>query len=244
MNKTAWKPAEELRYLLEDTKRVSIFSCGVCANLSGTGGARGSKYLAKVLERWGKKVDCAECVVACCSVEIMRQALRRKSSVIRLSDALVIISCAAGVKSAFLCKPGIPIIPAVDSVGSVPVSHADDPIAFSRCTNCGSCVIALTGGICPLSECPTRMKYKPCARYGEAGKRCVMDASRNCIWTEIEHRGDLEALEALRRLHEKRDDLERMVFPARRHSPKPLRRISGFVVAHSGWFGRLVPFVD
>lgn len=243
MNKTAWKPAEELRYMLGDARRVALFSCGVCANLSGTGGARGGKLLAGELRRWGIEVACADCVVACCSMEIMSQALRRRRGALRESDALVVLSCAAGVKSAFLCEPGIPIVPAADSVGSVPVSRLDDPVARSRCTNCGRCVIAFTGGICPVSECPSHTKYGPCLRREEADGRCALDPSARCVWEEIERRGDLASLEGLRRLHGN-GAADRMSFPARRPSPRWLRRISGGLVARGGWFGRLVPFVD
>jgi len=229
--------------MLGDARHVAIFSCGVCANLSGTGGARGSKYLAKELELWGIEVDCADCVVACCSTEIMRQALRRRKKVLRESDALVVVSCAAGVKSAFLCEPEVRVIPAADSIGSVPVSRRADPVAYSRCTSCGSCVIAFTGGICPLDECPSHMKYGPCTRRDEAAGACALDPSHRCVWEEIERRGDLKALQGLKRLHEG-DGAERMDFPLRRSSPQWLKSLSGALVARARWFGRFVPFVD
>ncbi len=229
--------------MLGDARRVSIFSCGVCANLSGTGGARGGKYLAHELEGWGIRVDCADCVVACCSMEIMMQALRRRRKALRESDALVVISCAAGIKSAFLCEPGIPVIPAADSMGSVPVTRRADPVAVSRCRSCGHCVIAFTGGICPLDGCPSRTKYGPCSRYDEADGSCALDPSRDCVWKKIGPRGDLEALEGLRRLHAG-DGVSRMDFPVRQPSPQWLRSLSGALVARARWFGRLVPFVD
>lgn len=243
MNKTAWKPAEELRYELGDARHVCIFSCGVCANLSGTGGARGMKNLRRVLEGEGIEVICADCVIACCSMEIMKQALRRRKKALRESDAIVVISCAAGIKSTFLCEPGIPVVPAADSIGSVPVSRRDDPVAYSQCTNCGNCVLAFTGGICPLGACPSHTKYGPCARYEQSDGGCVLDPSKDCIWKEIERRGNLKALEGLRGLHQG-DSLERMEFPARRPSPRWLRSLSGALVARARWFGRLVPFVD
>jgi hypothetical protein len=219
MNKTTWKSVEELKYTLGDARRVSIFSCGVCANLSGTGGSRGRKYLKRELEKDGIEVLCADCVLACCSMEIMKQALRRRKKALGESDALVVISCAGGIKSTYLCEPGLPVIPAADSVGSVPVSRIGDPVANSHCTSCGNCVLAFTGGI------------------------CVVDPSIECIWKEIERRGNTEALKELKRLHQS-DSLKRMESPARRPSPQWLRNISGALVARSGWFARFVPFVD
>ncbi|MBN2028033.1 MAG: methylenetetrahydrofolate reductase C-terminal domain-containing protein [Actinobacteria bacterium] len=243
MNKSAWKSAQELDYMLGDAGKVSILSCGICANLSDTGGPRGIRFMRKTLEAAGREVVCARSVTACCAEEIMRQALRINAKSIRDSDALVIISCAAGVKSAFLCEPGIPVIPAADSVGSVPVSRLEDPVARSLCTNCGHCVIAFTGGICPLSECPSGKKYEPCARYGERGDMCVVDDSRRCIWREIERRGDLEALRELGRIHGE-DSFRRLAPDGSVPSPRFLRRLSGWLVARAGWFARLVPFIN
>ncbi len=243
MNRSAWKSAEELDYMLRDARKVSILSCGICANLSDTGGSRGIRFMKKTLEAGGREVVCARNVMACCAEEIMRQALRINAKSIRESDALVVISCAAGVKSAFLCEPGIPIVPAADSVGSVPVSRRDDPVARSLCTNCGHCVIAYTGGICPLSECPSGKKYEPCARYGERGDACVVDDSRQCIWREIERRGELEALRELGRMHEQ-DGFRRLVPAGSTPSPRLLRSISGWLVARGGWFARLVSFIN
>jgi hypothetical protein len=243
MNKTTWKSVEELKYTLGDARRVSIFSCGVCANLSGTGGSRGRKYLKRELEKDGIEVLCADCVLACCSMEIMKQALRRRKKALGESDALVVISCAGGIKSTYLCEPGLPVIPAADSVGSVPVSRIGDPVANSHCTSCGNCVLAFTGGICPIDACPSHTKYGPCAKYDQADGVCVVDPSIECIWKEIERRGNTEALKELKRLHQS-DSLKRMESPARRPSPQWLRNISGALVARSGWFARFVPFVD
>lgn len=244
MNRTAWKPAEELSLLLSDVRTLSIFSCGICANLSGTGGARGIKHLSRLLKNWGKEVICKECLIACCPLEIMKQAVKKNDKALRRSDALVVISCAAGVKSAFLARPGVPVIPAVDSVGSVPVAtYDDDPVSRSRCTNCGRCVLVLTGGICPVNECPAGMKYGPCSRYGEVEGRCALDPSRECIWKEVERRGSLAKLERLKELH-KRGGLERLSLPPRKNTPKPVRKIAGWLTVHAGWFARFIPLID
>jgi hypothetical protein len=243
MNKSGWKSAEEIRYSLGDAKKVTIFACTVCANLSLTGGIRGIRFLKGILAEWGIETVAASCVTVCCSEEIMKQAIKMHARAIASSDALIVISCAAGVKSAFLCRPGVAVVAAADSVGSVPITRQDDPVARSNCTSCGHCVITFTGGICPLSECPSQKKYEPCARYLEGNGRCVVDASRDCVWREIERRGDLAALQRLGRMHEG-DGEERLSVPARRSSPALLRRFSGWMVARARWFGRLVPFID
>jgi len=190
-------------------------------------------------------VICKECIIACCPLEIMKQAVGEKRKVLQQSDALVLISCAAGVKSAFLARPGIPIVPVVDSVGSVAVaSYEDDPVSRSHCTNCGHCVPVFTGGICPVNQCPAGTKYGPCSRFEEAeGGRCALDPSRECIWREVERRGDLSKLKQLKDLHNKKG-LERLPFPPRRNTPKPVRKVAGWLTAHAGWFSRFIPLID
>jgi hypothetical protein len=243
MLKSAWKSAEELEYMLGNAHKVVIFSCGVCANLSDTGGRRGMRFMKEKLQRSGREVICAKTITACCSEQIMKQAVRIHAKALRECDALMVISCAGGIKSAFLNEPGIAIIPAADSVGSVPVSRRDDPVAHSLCTNCGHCVIAFCGGICPVSTCPARKKYEPCSRYRENGRLCVVDDSKNCVWQEIERRGNLEALHELARMHES-PSYERMTLAGRSTSPNLLKSVTGWLVARAGWFARLVPFVN
>jgi hypothetical protein len=243
MNKSSWKSAEELRFSLKDAQKVSIFTCGVCANLSGTGGSKGLRFIEGILRDWGKEVLLSKCITACCAQEIMRQAVRIYRKPISESDALVVVSCAAGVKSACLCCPDTRVVAAADSVGSVPVSQQDDPVARSQCTNCGHCVISFTGGICPLSECPAGRKYEPCSKFPATGSACAVDPSRDCVWKEIEKRGDLDALKELALIHTANGD-ERMSSPPIMVSPMPLKRFSGWVVAKAGWFEKLVPFVN
>jgi hypothetical protein len=228
---------------LRGKDRLAVFTCGVCANLSGTGGYRGLRFLKKSLRGMGKEVVLARCIPACCAVEIMKQAVRINADRLSRCDALVVASCAAGVKSAVLASPGIPVVAAADSVGSVPVSRREDPVADSKCTNCGHCVITFTGGICPLSECPAGSKYGPCAKFTGEDGHCVLEPGRACIWVEIEKRGDLEALRELKEIHRRRDE-ERLPSQRGRESPSFLKKLSGYLVARAGWFGRFVPFVD
>ena len=205
MLETRYKSAEELKYSIGEGKRLAILSCGACANLCDVGGVRGMNFIKGQLEEWGNAVVAARTIVACCPTAIMQDAQRMvlKSSDI---DALVVISCAAGVKSAFLCGPGIPIVAACDSVGASCVGNSEVPIdsfvEHSLCTSCGHCVLSYTGGICPLAVCPSKSNYGPCNKAPEEGTQCGVDPNRECIWKEIERRGaDLAALQELKRIH-------------------------------------------
>jgi len=202
MQKSMFKPSGEIRTLLGRADRVAVLSCTLCAALSGTGGPAGLRRTKSLLAGWGKTVAVARCVNACCSQAVMAHVVR---SVLPSAgppcDALLLLSCAAGVKAALLCDPGMPVVAALDTVGSAPVSRGDDLVARSPCVSCGACVISLTGGICPVSLCPSGNRYGPCRKAPEGGGACVLDPARVCVWGEIARRGDLGRLRELERIH-------------------------------------------
>jgi hypothetical protein len=70
-----------------------------------------------------------------------------------------------------------------------------------KCQACGNCVLAATGGICPVSRCAKRLLNGPCG--GVSNGKCEINRELDCAWCLIVNR-----LEALGRL----DDYEEL-FP-------------------------------
>jgi len=201
MLKTVWKSKDEIEYSLKNAKRISIISCDACAKGCGTGGTVGIEVLQGLLREWGKEVVFTDVLYGCCVEDLMRLILAKDPRAISRSDALVIVSCASGVKSAILCDPGVPVLAVLDSVGCAVFTQKDDIVARSICRGCGQCVVTYTGGICPLAECPGRTKYKPCKKSPENGTQCAVNPLQDCVWKEIAKRGNLAALAALRQIH-------------------------------------------
>ncbi len=206
MLETRYKSPEELRYSIGEGKKVAIISCGACANLCDTGGVRGMNFIKGMVENWGNHVVAAKTAIACCPEPIMKEVQQRalKNSG---AEVLVVISCSAGVKTAVLCNPGIPVVAACDTLGPSSLIHQDGPVdgwvANSLCQSCGHCVISHTAGICPVVACPSKSKYGPCKKAPQDGAQCAVDPSRSCVWKEIESRGaDLQALQQLKLMHE------------------------------------------
>ncbi len=238
MNKTKWKPLEEIEFLLKGREKIAVISCGTCANLSGTGGIGGMREFERALKKWRKKTTLARCVVACCPEAIMEQTMVAYSREIGASDAMVILSCAAGVKAANLCRPPVPVISVLDPAGSVAVTDKDGPLAESECKVCGQCVISLTGGICPIGACPAKSKYGPCRRAEEGDGACALDPGRPCIWKIIGAEADLAGLAELKKLHEK--NLERpspVKVPA---APSVLGWTSTWLAARLEWLEMVI----
>lgn len=242
MNRSVWKSSAEIQHALADAQRVALFSCGWCANLSDAGGIRGMHYMADMLRGWGKEVVLQRCFILCCTQESMAQAFRVYKKRLEKCDALVVISCSSGVKAAFLCNPPLRVVAVTDTVGSVPVTWEEDPVASSVCTSCGQCVITYTGGICPVSKCPAQAKYRPCPEYYEGRVACAQDPLRACIWAEIIRRGDLDALRELASIHET-DGENRLLSPPHKPTPPWLRGIAGRIVAGVRGLPHIVPFL-
>ena len=240
---SSWKSSEELSFLLDGMKHVAVFSCNVCANFNGTGGPQGLFVMKKWLEARDIAVVDARTVNVCCSEEIMRQAIRvYLEPVQEKCDALVMLSCAGGVKTAFLCEPGIPVISALDSMGSGVITRSDDVVAQSRCVACGQCVISYTGGICPVSECPSKRKYRPCARKGEAGDMCAVKPDQPCVWVEIERRGNPVMLASLEYFHKENNDA-RIPSVYKLPTPGPVRKFCGWFMARIPGISRFVDLI-
>jgi hypothetical protein len=54
------------------------------------------------------------------------------------------------------------------------------------CVQCGECVLAWTGGICPVTACPKSLLNGPCG--GAKKGRCEVSAEKDCAWEVIYER--------------------------------------------------------
>ena len=234
---SVWKSENEIRQSLANAGRVAVFSCNVCANLNGTGGRRGLRRMKRLLKDWKKEIVVARTVNVCCSEVIMRQCLRIFIEPVKdRCDALIMLSCAGGVKCAFLCDPGVPVIAALDSFGSGVVTTSMETVEAGICQSCNHCVLTYTGGICPLSACPAKKKYGPCKKAPEEGLVCGVDPNRECVWKKIGQKADMTVLKAMAELHGSRD-YDRL--PA-----VPIKGSPDIVLKSAGWFMARIPGIS
>lgn len=238
MLKTRWKSEDEIRYSLRGSEKVAILSCDFCSSLFDTGGTMGLRYFTRVLEGWGKEVVFTKSLIPCCSESVMSLAFSFYGEQLSEADTLVLLSCPSGVKAASLCEPGLPLYCPLEVEGGIMItSREESTLADSLCMACGHCVLSFTGGICPLSGCPSGQHYGPCENYPRRGNKCTVDPSRPCVWREIERKGDLEALKVLEEMHEK-PDFERLPGPDNPPPPRILKRVASWIIARisaAGW---------
>lgn len=240
MFRTAFKSEDEIKLSLRNYERIGILSCSVCANLSDTGGREGLELMTKLCRDWGKEVS-GFLVFGACVGSLMRYAMKKNvEPVAHRLDALLLVSCAGGVKSANLYSPGLPVLAACDSFGSIPLTPRggthESPVIDGLCPICpdGHCVLTYTAGICPVTACPLECRYGFCDNPPEDGGRsCTEDPGIDCVWLEIKEeaakRGiDIDSLRELERIH-KDPTSRRMPSLVTQSAPRPLEAAAQFV---------------
>ena len=194
------KPEQEIDRLLDGLGRVFIIGCGTCTTLTRTGGAPEVSEMRNHLTRKGKMIT-GDVVLPVACDNLTGQALKDYADQIRLADALLIMSCAFGAQT--IARQGKKIVvPAVDTlfIGKESSVGLFDEI----CTQCGTCIIGETGGICPVTSCHKGMVNGPCG--GTKNGKCEIDPMRDCAWTLIYNRlKDLGRLDAMRKYHKPRN---------------------------------------
>lgn len=199
---TEQKAFDEILHSIEGHERVFLVGCGICATTWGTGGERETDEMAARLVEAGK--ECTGWVVteeATCDARTTRRLLRQNRDSVESADALLVLSCGAGVQTiASLVE--MPVYPALNTLFLARLQNLS--VCDERCRLCGYCILAETAAICPITLCPKGLMNGPCGGY-EDGK-CEVDRERDCAWVAIYERMDaLGQQEQFALVHEPKD---------------------------------------
>ncbi|WP_028313599.1 methylenetetrahydrofolate reductase C-terminal domain-containing protein [Desulfatibacillum aliphaticivorans] len=197
---TRKKPDEELDRLLENQDRVFIFGCGTCTTLTNTGGAEQVQAMQEYLASKGKLVTGSTVLPVACD-NLTHEGLRAFSGQINQASALVIMSCAFGVQN-IASQLQKMVIPALDTLF---IGKETGVGQFNEvCTQCGTCVLGETGGICPVTACHKGLINGPCG--GTNNGKCEIDKNKDCAWTLIYNRlAEIGQLDLMKRFQPPRN---------------------------------------
>ena len=189
---TKQKTPAEIEKLLEPESKVFLVGCGTCATMCHTGGKAEVLEMAKKLADLGKTVTGFVVIPTVCDA-LDQQALAENSKAIEEAGCILVMACAYGVQ-ALAVYTDKPVYPAVDTLF---MGQEMSPGVFSEvCVQCGECVLAWTGGICPLTACPKGLLNGACG--GAKSGKCEVSATKDCAWEVIYERlrkqGKLENL--------------------------------------------------
>lgn len=207
---TTLKPLDEILESISPYRKILIAGCDGCTQPPR--GLREVKTLKQLLELGGQlkgkefefKVTS---VVKQCDSVLTVSALK---PYVEDVEAVLSLACGAGPQTVAEFFPDIPAIPAQNShfIGR---DDREGGTLDNSCTACGDCILALTGGICPVTRCSKGLLNGACG--GASNGKCELDPERDCAWELI-----YERLKRLGKL-----DLIKEFTPAKDYSAKGWR---------------------
>ena len=185
------KPFEEVLALLGDAKKVILVGCGSCATSCRVGGQAELDEMQAFLAENKIEVVGRTIPDETCQKMLSRKELKAfKNSG---ADAVIVMACGNGVQTVAQLTD-LPVYPSANTLFLGQIERIG--IFNEECRMCGDCVLGLTGGICPVTQCAKSLINGPCG--GSKDGMCEVDPENPCAWIEIYKR--LDALGQLDRL--------------------------------------------
>lgn len=179
------KPIEEIIDGVKDLGRILVAGCDGCVTVCEAGGMKEAQILASALRMYFRQAG-KDTVVDDLSLtrQCDRPYVAQLEEKIGNYDAVISLACGAGVQFLAETYRGKPILPGVNTC-FIGVTEKKGEWT-ERCQACGECILASTGGICPIARCSKRMSNGPCG--GSAGGKCEVSKETACGWHLIYER--------------------------------------------------------
>jgi ferredoxin len=192
------KPIEEIIEEIKGHEKILILGCNECVTVCEAGGKKEVGVLASALRMYflnqGHEVKIDEVTLERqCDHEYLEEIRDKMDQY----DAVVSIACGVGVQFMAEKYHNTPIYPGVNTCFMGVTEKRG--LWTERCQGCGDCILARTGGICPVSRCAKRIFNGPCG--GSVKGSCEINKEIDCAWQLI-----IDRLKALNRL----DDYEEL----------------------------------
>lgn len=183
------KPFEELKTAVEPYGRVLVVGCGTCVAICLAGGEKEAGILAAQLDIASQLAGRDRAFdTACVERQCDREFLADLDSQVGPYEALLSLACGAGIQFLAERYPDKPVLAGVDTT-FIGVNE-NVGIWDEKCRACRECVLSQTGGICPMTLCPKGLLNGPCG--GTVNGHCEVDPEKECAWSKIYHRLELE----------------------------------------------------
>lgn len=175
------KPIEELWEMIRNHSNVLVFGCNTCVAVCQQGGNKEAEILASMLRMKATQEGLdIEIINGGIERQCEHEYFEKAESQIEKADAVLSTACGIGVQ--FMAeKYPKPIYPGLNTT----FLGATDEVGLwkERCQACGQCVLATTGGICPIARCAKRVLNGPCG--GSTQGKCEINKEVDCAWQLI-----------------------------------------------------------
>ena len=195
------KPDNEILEMVKEYNSLFIVACGGCPVGCNSGGEAKVRELSDFLGRSGKKVTGSTLIDFLCNKALVGTRLLANVEQLKKSQAVLVLSCGIGVQATGNMID-LPALPANDTLGSQGMQGLWP--STERCAGCGTCYLALTGGVCPITMCAKHLLNGMCG--GQHDGKCEVEKTRDCGWyliyTKLEELGKLDNLKKIPKLRD------------------------------------------
>jgi ferredoxin len=176
------KPLDEVKGLIAAADKVLIVGCGTCVTVCFAGGEKEAEILASSL-RMASRIDGSPKDVSHTTVQ--RQCeweyIDPLAADIQSADVILSLGCGIGVQALAERYPESIVVPGLNTTFlGLPTEQG---VWEERCAACGSCILGLTGGICPIARCAKQLLNGPCG--GSQNGICEIGHDTPCAWQLI-----------------------------------------------------------
>lgn len=179
------KPFDEIKSMIKDCKKVFTVGCSTCVAVCLAGGEKEVNLLNSELEiARNAEGNPIEIGTATLQRQCDKEFLDELEGKLDGYDAVISMACGAGIQFLAEHYPDIPVFPGVDTT-SIGINK-DVGVYEERCRACGTCVLGMTGGICPVTMCAKGLYNGPCG--GTNRGSCELNKDQPCAWFKIHER--------------------------------------------------------
>ncbi|TET16808.1 MAG: hypothetical protein E3J75_04135 [Dehalococcoidia bacterium] len=196
---TTQKPLDELLDFISTYSNILIAGCDGCTQPPR--GLREAKTLSQLLELGGKLRNKnfsfkTTTIAKQCDYYLVASMLKPQLEGV---EAVLSLACGIGVQTLAELFPEIPVFPA-QNTHFMGAEEREGAILEERCAGCGDCLLALTGGICPIARCTKGLLNGACG--GSKDGKCELNPERDCGWIliyeQLKKKGKLDLLKEFR----------------------------------------------
>jgi len=178
---TTQKPLDEILEFISPYRSILIAGCDGCTQPPR--GLREAKTLSQLLELAGQLKGKTFTFKTTTIAKQCDDYLAASILMPQIDDAEVVLSLACGIGVQTLAGTfELPIFPA-QNTHFMGAEQREGGTMEERCAGCGDCLLALTGGICPVARCSKGLLSGACG--GSKEGKCELSPDRDCAWCLI-----------------------------------------------------------
>lgn len=196
---TTQKSLDEVLEFISPYTSILIVGCDGCTQPPR--GLKEAQNLAKLLEMGGKLrgkdfTFKTTTLAKQCDSYLDDTILKSHLSGV---EAVLSLACGIGVGELAQLFPELPVFPAQNTHFMGAEDREAEKLEV-RCAGCGDCLLAETGGICPVARCSKGLRTGACG--GSTTGKCELSSERDCGWVliydQLKKQGKLDQLKISR----------------------------------------------